>query len=50
MEGPFWTIFFENDPLDEPKQMPKQKVLYFQEVGQKRKIVIKIEFNPLSLS
>ena len=30
-------IFFENDPLD-------------QEVGQKRKIVVKIEFTPSSLT
>ena len=42
----FGQLFFENDPLDEPKQ----KVLSFQKVGQKRKIVIKIEFTPLSLS
>ena len=27
----------------------KQKILSFQEVGQKRKIVVKIEFTPLSL-
>ena len=30
--------------------MTKQKVVYFQEVGQKRKMVIKTEFTPLSLS
>ena len=40
----------ENDPPYEPKKMPpmtKQKVLSFLEVGQ-RKMVIKIEFTPLS--
>ena len=49
----FGQFFFENDPLDEQKKMPiatKQKVLSFQEVVQKRKMVIKIEFTPLSLS
>ena len=41
------NIFFENDLLDEPKQMPpSKKVLSFQEAG---KMVIKIEFTPLSL-
>ena len=30
--------------------MTKQKILSFQEVGQKRKIVVKIEFTPLSHS
>ena len=40
-------FFFENDPLDELNQ---QKILSFQEVGQKRKIEVKIEFTPLSLS
>ena len=38
-------FFFENDPFDEPNQMP-QKILSLQEVGQKRKIVVKIEFTP----
>ena len=35
--SPFGQIFYENDPLDEPKMMTpcKQKVLSFQEVGQK---------------
>ena len=48
--GPFWTTFFENDSLDEPKNMPSQKKLYlFMKMlqmpdGQKRKMVIKIEF------
>ena len=47
----FGHIFFENDPLDELKRMPfLQNVLPFQEVGQKRKMVVKIEFTPLSLS
>ena len=32
------------------KNAVKQKVLSFQEDGQKRKMVIKIEFTPLSLS
>ena len=32
------------------KDATKQKVLSFQEVGQNRKMVIKIEFTPLSLS
>ena len=36
-------FFFENDPLDEPNQMP------LKQVGQKRKMVVKIEFTPLSL-
>ena len=40
-------FFFENDPFDEPNQMPK--ILSLQEVGQKRKIVVKIEFTPLLL-
>ena len=43
--------FFENDPLDEPKQMPSSKKFVFsefQEDGQKRKLVSKIEFTPLS--
>ena len=46
--------FFENDPLDElnhnESDATKQKILSLQEVGQKRKIVVKIEFTPLSLS
>ena len=37
--------FFENDPLDEPKRCRRAKS---QEDGQKRKMVIKIEFTPLS--
>ena len=37
----------ENDPLDEPKKMQK-KVISFQEDSQKRKMVIKSEFTPLS--
>ena len=36
------------ETLDEPNAT-KQKVLSFQEIGQKRKMVIKIEFTPLSL-
>ena len=32
------------------KDATKQKVLYFQKVGQKYKMVIKIEFTPLSLT
>ena len=43
------NFFFENDPLDELNQMPLSKRSP-QEVGQKRKIVVKIEFTPLSLS
>ena len=40
----------KNDPLDESKKMPPSKKFYFfQEFGQKRKIVIKIRFTPLSL-
>ena len=27
-ESPFWTKIFENDPLDEPKQMPSRTNLY----------------------
>ena len=50
MEGPFWTNFL-NDPLDELKNIPSSRKFYlFQEDGQKRKMVIKIEFTPLSLS
>ena len=37
---------FENEPFDEPKKMPPSKMFYL--FGQKRKIVIKIEFTPLS--
>ena len=40
---------FKNDPLDESKKMPPSKKFYFfQEFGQKRKILIKIRFTPLS--
>ena len=43
--------FFENDPLYElKKDATRQKVLTFQEVGQKHKMVIEIEFTPHSLS
>ena len=41
-------FFFENDPLDEPNAI-KQKILSLEQVGQKRKMVVKIEFTPLSL-
>ena len=43
--------FFENDPLARRAESDatKQKILSLQEVGQKRKIVVKIEFTPLSL-
>ena len=47
-------FFFENDPLevDELNQIPlSKKILSLdQEVAQKRKIVVKIEITPLSLS
>ena len=42
-------ILVKIDPLDEPKKTTEQKVLSFQEIGQKRKMVVKIEFTPLSL-
>ena len=45
-------FFFENDPLDELNQMPLSKKLYpFRKLVKnvKRKIVVKIEFTPLSL-
>ena len=42
-------FFFENDPHEEPKNMPwSKKVRSFREDSQKRKVVIKIEFTPLS--
>ena len=46
------NIFFENDPTDvrAEKDATKQKVIYFQEIGQKCKVLIKIGFIPLSLS
>ena len=42
----FGQLFFENNPLVRRAEKAgiKQKVLSFQEVGQKRKLVIKIEF------
>ena len=44
----FRQLFFENDPLDEPKEMPSgEKFHLFGENGQKRKMVVKIEFTPL---
>ena len=43
-------FFFENDPLDELNQMPLGKKFYpFRKLVKKRKIVVKIEFTPLSL-
>ena len=47
-----WTIFFENEPLDEPKKMPPSKKLYIFNyvVGQKRKMVIKIDVRPVCKS
>ena len=36
-------------PMRRKEDATKQKVLSFQEVGRKRKMVIKIEFTPLSL-
>ena len=53
-EGPFWTIFFENDPLDDQQKrmlLSKKSCLYIKLVKfkrQKRKMVIKIEFIPSS--
>ena len=44
-------ILVENDPLDELNQMPLSKKFYlFRKLVKKRKIVVKIEFTPLSLS
>ena len=44
-------FFFENDPLDRRAESDatKQKILSLQEVGENCKIVVKIEFTPLSL-
>ena len=41
-------IFFKWSSQRAQKDAVKQKVLYLQEDGQKRKMVIKIEFTPLS--
>ena len=50
-EGLFWTIlFWKWSSWQAEKDVTKQKVLSFQEVDQKRKMVIKIELTPLSLS
>ena len=50
-EGPFWTIFFWKwSSRRAEADANKQKVLSFQEVSQKCKIVIKIEFTPLDHS
>ena len=46
MEGPFWTNLSSGRA---EKDATKQKCIHFQEVGQKRKMVIKIGF-PLSHS
>ena len=46
----FKTLFISSEEKHGQKEATNQKVLYFQEVGQKRKMVIKIEFTPLSLS
>ena len=43
-------IFGNGSSRRAEKDTVKQKVVSFQEDGQKRKIVIKIEFTPLSLS
>ena len=50
-EGPFWTIFFWKwSSRRAESDATKQKILSLQEIGQKRKMVVKIEFTPLSLS
>ena len=38
-------ILVKIDPLDEPKKTTEQKVLSFQEIGQKRKMVINISLS-----
>ena len=45
----YGTLSFalKNDPLDEPIQ-PNQQFLSLNNDGQKRKMVVKIEFTPLS--
>ena len=50
-ESLFWTIlFWKWSSWQAEKDVTKQKVLSFQEVDQNRKMVIKIELTPLSLS
>ena len=43
------TLIGENSASESELHAAKQKILSLQEVGQKRKIVVKIEFTPLSL-
>ena len=43
----FFEIFSSRRAEQAEKDATKQKVMSFQEIGQKRKMVIKIEFNPL---